>query len=33
VALWAKDKKVLENNLGAIRRVSTTIIDSLEQGR
>jgi len=33
VALWAKDKKVLENNLDAIRRVSTTIIDSLEQGR
>ena len=33
VALWARDKKILENNLGAIRRVSTTIIDSLEQGR
>lgn len=31
VALWAKDKKVLENNLGAIRRVSTTIIDALEE--
>jgi hypothetical protein len=31
VALWAQDKKVLENNLGAIRRVSTTIIDALEE--
>jgi len=31
VALWAKDKKVLENNLGAIRRVSTVIIDALEE--
>ena len=31
VALWAKDKKVLENNLGAIRRVSTTIIEALEE--
>jgi hypothetical protein len=31
VALWARDKKVLEDNLGAIRRVSTTIMDSLEK--
>jgi hypothetical protein len=33
VALWAKDKKVLENNLGAIRRVSTTMIEALEEIR
>ena len=33
VALWAKDKKVLESNLGAIRRVSTTIIEALEEIR
>jgi len=33
VALWAKDKKVLESNLGAIRRVSTMIIDALEEIR
>jgi hypothetical protein len=31
VALWAKDKKVLENNLGAIRKVSATIIEALEE--
>ena len=31
VALWAGDKKVLENNLGAIRKVSATIIDALEE--
>jgi hypothetical protein len=31
VALWAKDKKVLENNLGAIRRVATTIIEALAE--
>ncbi|MBN1189515.1 MAG: zinc ribbon domain-containing protein, partial [Dehalococcoidales bacterium] len=31
VALWAKDKKVLENNLGAIRRVSTTIMEALAE--
>jgi hypothetical protein len=31
VALWAKDKNVLENNLGAIRKVSTTIIEALEE--
>jgi len=31
VALWAQDKKVLENNLGAIRKVSATIIEALEE--
>jgi len=31
VALWARDKKILENNLGAIRRVSTTIIEAMEE--
>ncbi|RAL70047.1 hypothetical protein C1G86_1574 [Dehalococcoides mccartyi] len=31
VALWAKDKKVLEANLAAIRKVSAKIIDALEQ--
>ncbi len=31
VALWAKDKKVLEQNLGAIRKVSTEIIEALEK--
>jgi len=30
VALWAQDKKVLEQNLADIRRVSTKIIDALE---
>jgi len=30
VALWAKDKKVLEGNLDAIRRVATTILKGLE---
>ena len=30
VALWAQDKKVLEQNLAAIRKVSTKIIDALE---
>ena len=30
VALWAQDKKVLEQNLTAIRRVATTIIEALE---
>jgi len=30
VALWAQDKKVLELNLGSIRRVTTTIIEALE---
>jgi len=29
VALWARDKKVLEKNLGDIRKVATTIIDQL----
>lgn len=33
VALWAKEKNVLENNLSAIRRVSTTIIEALEEIR
>jgi hypothetical protein len=31
VALWARDKKVLENNLGAIRKVSTTIISAIAE--
>jgi predicted RNA-binding Zn-ribbon protein involved in translation (DUF1610 family) len=31
VALWAQDKKVLEQNLSAIRRVVTTIIENLEK--
>ena len=31
VALWSKDKKVLEANLAAIRKVSANIIDALEQ--
>ncbi|MDO8717225.1 MAG: DUF192 domain-containing protein [Dehalococcoidales bacterium] len=30
VALWAKEKKVLEANLAAIRKVSAKIIDALE---
>jgi len=30
VALWSKDKKTLEANLAAIRKVSAKIIDSLE---
>jgi len=30
VALWAQDKKVLEQNLSAIRKVSTRMITSLE---
>jgi len=30
VALWAQDKKVLEQNLSDIRKVSTKIIDALE---
>jgi hypothetical protein len=29
VALWAQDKKVLEQNLSAIRKVSTEIMESL----
>ncbi len=29
VALWARDKNVLEKNLGDIRKVATTIIDQL----
>jgi uncharacterized membrane protein (UPF0127 family) len=31
VALWSEDKKVLEANLAAIRKVSAKIIDGLEQ--
>ncbi len=31
VALWSKDKKVLEANLAAIRKVSAKIIDALEE--
>jgi len=30
VALWAQDKKVLEQNLASIRKVSTEIVESLE---
>jgi hypothetical protein len=33
VALWSQDKKILDQNLNAIRRVSTTIIDALETTR
>ncbi|MBI2852919.1 MAG: hypothetical protein HYX84_07455 [Chloroflexi bacterium] len=33
VALWAKDKRMLEQNLGAIRRVAGTILDKLEEIR
>jgi hypothetical protein len=29
VALWAEDKKVLEQNLADIRKVSTKVIDAL----
>jgi hypothetical protein len=31
VALWAQDKKVLEENLTAIRRVSVAMLESLEK--
>jgi len=31
VALWAQDKKVLEQNVGAIRKVATTILEGLEK--
>ena len=31
VALWARDKKVLERNLGDIRKVATTILEGLEK--
>jgi len=30
VALWARDKKVLEKNLGDIRKVATTMLKGLE---
>ena len=32
VALWAQEKKVLEENLTAIRRVAGAIIDGIEKG-
>jgi len=31
VALWARDKKVLEKNLGDIRKVATTMLEGLEK--
>lgn len=31
VALWARDKKVLDKNLEAIRKVATTILEDLEK--
>ena len=31
VAIWAQDKKVLEQNLAAIRKVTMTILESLEK--
>jgi len=31
VALWAQDKKVLEQNLGSVRKVATVILESLEK--
>ena len=31
VALWSKDKKILEQNLTAIRKVAGKIIDSIEE--
>jgi len=31
VALWSRDKKVLEQNLGAIRRVAATLLEELEK--
>ena len=33
VAIWAKDKKVLEKNLASIRQVSTTILDKMANGK
>ena len=30
VALWSKDKKILEANLATIRKISAKIIDTLE---
>ena len=30
VALWAKDKKTLEENLASIRKISAKVIDALE---
>jgi hypothetical protein len=31
VALWARDKKTLDQNLNAIRRVATTMLEGLEK--
>lgn len=31
VAMWAQDEKVLKENLGAIRKVATTILEGLER--
>ena len=31
VALWAQDEKILKENLGAIRRVATTMLEGLEK--
>jgi len=31
VALWAKDKKVLEQNLAAIRKVATQMTETIEE--
>jgi len=31
VALWARDKKVLDKNLGEIRKVATTMLEGLEK--
>ena len=33
VAIWSRDKKVLDQNLSAIRKVSSTIIDALDKAR
>ncbi|MDP3880176.1 MAG: ArdC family protein [Dehalococcoidales bacterium] len=33
VALWARDKKVLDQNLNSIRRVAGTILEELEKAR
>ncbi|MBA7701490.1 hypothetical protein ES703_110230 [subsurface metagenome] len=33
VALWAQDKKVLEQNLGSVRKVATVILESLEKAQ
>jgi predicted nucleic acid-binding Zn ribbon protein len=33
VAIWAQDKKVLEQNLGSIRQVATSILEQLEKSK